>query len=180
VIPSRRLLPLAAVLAAACTRPRPAAPAQEAHDSVVADGLLLRGTTRVWGAGAESVRVAVRLTNRRAARARFVYGACALDPRLLPAAGPARRPAYVWSERPESSLVRHPDGAVRPVFWGCPAYAVVADIAPGDSLAPNEFTWQEGLDSVRADSLRGAYRVVGRLKLSGRTYDVPAGTVRLR
>jgi hypothetical protein len=57
--------------------------------------------------------------------------------------------------------------------------AVLADLASGDSLAPGEFTWHEGLDSVRADSLRGAYRVVGRLKLSGRTYDVPAGAVRL-
>ena len=75
--------------------------------------------------------------------------------------------------------MRYPDGSVRPVFRAYPMYAAVADLAPGDSLAPGEFTWQEGLDSVRADSLRGAYQVVGRLRLSGRTYDVPAGAIRL-
>ncbi len=131
------------------------------------------------GAAPESIGVAVRLTNRRAARARVEFGACALDPRLLPAAGAAARPAYAWSARPESSLVRYPDGSVRPVFRACAMYAVVADLAPGDSLAPDEFTWREGLDSVRADSLRGAYRVVARLRLSGRRYDVPAGVIRL-
>jgi hypothetical protein len=168
------------VLGAACPAPgRRPAPPQEARDSVAVDGLLFTGTTRVWGAGADSIAVAVRLTNRRAVPLAYGYGACVLDPRLVRPGGTPDRPAYAWSARPESSLVRRSDGSLGAVYWGCPMYLAMGRLAPGASDAPSEFAWREGLDSVRADSLRGPYRVVARLRLLGRAFDVPAGAIRL-
>ena len=172
------LFPLVA-LGTGCPVARHAAPAQQARDSVAVDGLVLAGTTRVWGTGAESIAVAVRLTNRRAAPVEFSYGACVLDPRLVRPGGDPRRPAYAWSARPESSVVRLNSGALGGVHWACPLYLVKATLASGDSAAPPEFAWRARLDSVRADSLRGAFRVVARLQLLGRAIDVPAETVRL-
>lgn len=185
--PAGRLVALFALtlLGAGCAAgvAQPVAP-QQAAGSIVADGLLLSASTRVWGAPAESIAVSVRVLNQRFDTAVVSFGACALRPTLVREDARtgwlAHADARHWDAGRQTFAVQQLDGHVVRMSLGCPLYLATAPLAPGDSLSPREFTWRTALAEVRGDSLRGAYRAVARLTLRDRTYDVPAGVVWLR
>ena len=166
---------------AACASPRSSpAPAQHAQDSVLVEGLFLMGRTETRGGTADTLAVAVELQNRRTVPLYLEYGACVLDPQLIRPRAASARPAWALSARPDSSLRRGNDGTTAVLFNACPAYLARATLAPGERFSPREFQWRGGLDSIAADSLHGTFRVLARLSLLGRRFDVPAGVLQLK
>jgi hypothetical protein len=179
---SQSTIRLAAVVAtlAACGPPsRRPATILVPVDSLAVDGLLLRGRSTISGSAGDTLLLAVGLENHRPEALELEYGACAIDLRLVHPDGSADRPAYAFSARPGSSMVRLNDGRLGAVYFACPAYLARASVAPGAKVSPAEFHQRTALDSVAADSLHGTFRVVARTRLLGRSFDVPAGTLRL-
>ena len=166
----------------ACVSPRSAhVPAQHAQDSLLVDGLFFTGRSDTRGGTADTLVVAVELQNRRNVPLRLDYGACVLEPRLMRAGRESTQPAWALSARPDSSLRRRNDGTIGVLFTNaCLMYLVTATIAPGERISPREFQWREGLDSVAADSLHGTFRVIARLTLQGKRFDVGAGILQLK
>jgi hypothetical protein len=174
------MLSTAACLAA-CASPRSSpAPAQHAQDSVLVEGLLFVGRSETKGGIADTLAVAVQLENRRNVPLYLEYGACILDPQLVRPGTASARPVWALSARPDSSLRRGNDGTIGVLFNTCPAYLARATLASGERFSPREFQWREGLDSIAADSLHGTFRVLARLSLLGKRFDVPAGVLQLK
>jgi hypothetical protein len=146
--PKVLFLAFAAAAFAACERTGSASAARP--DTVVArsqigDSLELtaRSVTRH-----DSLVTRVEVRNTTTSPLPLEWGACALSLRLF---------------NPDSEAVAVYDSSLRPELpdspRACFAYLVKRTIAPGEMIAPQEFTWEHPLQCILGDSLpSGVYR----------------------
>ena len=171
------LLAVGTAASGACERD--GSPSTAGSDTVIArtragDSLELtvRSVTRH-----DSLVTAVEVRNIAARPLRLEWGACAVRLRLF---------------KPDSSAEAIYDSSLRPEPSGSPrvcfAYLVKRTMAPGETIAPREFTWEYPLRCILGDSLaRGTYHGVLTVEFSGSSpvfrhidLEVEAGRLQMR
>ena len=144
-------------------------------DSLDVDNLAFFAKSEVVGPRRNALQLSVRIQNRRDSTVAVEFGACALEPRL---ARPAPGRSFVLLPPGSPTMrLRHADGTWGELTEACPLYLVKASIAPGAWLDSREFIRSAKTGRLLAEPRPGVYRVIARIELLGRLFDVPAGDV---
>lgn len=166
--PHRVALTVVATMITACVHAGGATVTDTSGPAAMAgDSLRFTATTRIR---ADSLVVDVVARNATQRALSLEWGACALDVQLFRAAALEGTPAFDYGKSRDPGT---PPGT----FEACPLYLRTQQLAPGDTLAPDEFHRAMALRRLGADSLgAGTYHVAARLL----GVVVPAGTIELR
>jgi hypothetical protein len=148
-------------------------PAGSSEITFGTDQLAYHAETRLEGVAPTELRTEVTVTNTGRKRVRLEYGACSMWLRAYRSPDRTGTPAWDAARRP------NPD-PVTGVYWACPMYLRVKELARGESHTPSEFQESIPVPKILGDSLPdGDYYFVARVQVNGVTSDVPAGQATL-
>lgn len=135
------------------------------------EGLMFSAHTVVVGSGDSLVQVTVRVHNRARSTRSLEWGACSINVRISTVGPTLSRSwdyaAWLTSHTPQQA---------------CLLYLARAELAPGDSISPGEYTLHIPVRRVLGDSLSaGRYRISARVAANGSSSgDLDGGEVDLR
>jgi hypothetical protein len=145
------------------------------EDSLIVGDIAFLAHSEVIGARHDSLRLSVRIQNRRDSTVAIGFGGCSMESRLArPDAGP---PFVLLPPGSPTTRVQRADGTWDEMTEVCLPYLVQRSLAPRACLAGREFTWRGTTRRLASRLTPGVYRVIARIELLGRFFEIPAGDV---